>query len=265
MRNQQIIEIHSIREILKHVSFDTVVYWDVDNTVLQSASELGSDQWFCQLIALATAQLGNTHAVIEQVIQIYHAVQERILSMPVEHTTAKIIFLMQQIGIPQGIITARGACLRGTTERQLAEIGISIPPKNMIFCDGKSKANCLEAKMSVGQFKHSHFIMVDDKASHLKDMQVLAKRMGSRFHGFSYRHLDQKVRDFDIRYAHIQLQSLMPYLPAEVNRLIAKLDLSYHQVGMNPLSSFVFFDPDLGTDVEISTQEMSETVAKLKN
>ena len=78
MRNQQIIEIHSIREILKHISFDTVVYWDVDNTILQSASELGSDQWFCQLIDLATKQLGNTYAVIKEVIQIYHAVQERI-------------------------------------------------------------------------------------------------------------------------------------------------------------------------------------------
>ncbi len=49
MPTNTILDSLSMRTILKHVSFDSVLLFDLDNTVIESQSELGSDQWFVQL------------------------------------------------------------------------------------------------------------------------------------------------------------------------------------------------------------------------
>ena len=256
MQSRQIIEIHEVREILKHISFDTIVFWDLDNTVLQSKYHLGSDQWFCHLLSLAIQQLGHSNEVINQVIAIYHSVQERILSIPVEHATVKIIFLLHEIGIPQGVVTARGQCLRDATMRQLDEIGIFFRPENMIFCDGKSKADRLDLHIKSGNYRYKHFMMVDDKASHLTGMQELANRIGLRFHGFSYRHLDEKVKAFDMRYANIQLHALKCFLPTETQALITQMNLIQPQEALIDLENFDFYDPDLKRLAQIGEDKM---------
>ena len=256
MQSRQIIEIHEVREILKHISFDTIVFWDLDNTVLQSKYHLGSDQWFCQLLSLAIQQLGHSNEVINQVIAIYHSVQERILSIPVEHATLKIIFLLHEIGIPQGVVTARGQFLRDATMRQLDEIGIFFRPENMIFCDGNSKAERLRLHIKSSHDRYKHFVMVDDKASHLNGMQELANRIGLRFHGFSYRYLDEKVNAFDMRYANVQFHALKRFLPPETQALITQMNLIQPQEEIQDLENFDFYDPDLNALAQIGEDEM---------
>lgn len=263
MQSRQIIEINEVRHILKHISFDTVIFWDLDNTILQSKYDLGSDQWFCTLVSIAITQAGHHRDVIAKVVAIYHAVQERILSMPVEDATSKIIFLLHAIGIPQGVITARGQVLKEATLRQLGEIGISFLPDNMIFCDGKSKAECLEQKIKSYNCKYRHFVMVDDKVSHLTEMQALSERLGSKFHGFSYRHLDAKVAAFDMRYANLQLHALKRFLPCETQDLIHQLQLIQPQEQIKDLENFDFYDPDLQALAKIDLDEMKSAAKSL--
>lgn len=41
-----IIETTYISEVVKHLSPDTLIIFDIDNTLMEPVQEMGSDQWF---------------------------------------------------------------------------------------------------------------------------------------------------------------------------------------------------------------------------
>jgi hypothetical protein len=216
-------EIQQIREILNHISFDTVVCWDLDNTLLQAKHELGSDQWFNALIRHILPKIPVSPLAIEWAISVYTHVQHLTQVQPVESVVIKLIRLMHQIGIPQYIVTARGAELGVTTLRQLQQVGIEFNPDHIIFCSGKNKAECLEVCLNSLPEYPRHVVMVDDKASHVHDIKLLAQNKRIRFSGFSYRHLDDKVSQFDMGQANYQLGLIYDELPPHIQKYIDTL------------------------------------------
>src|SRR5579872_2364098 len=94
----KIVKSQSIRDVLNLTTFGTWVVLDLDNTVIESLFELGSDQWFSKLIAYACEKKSeNTPSAVEQVIELYTAVQHHLRMKAVEPEVAKLIRALQDI------------------------------------------------------------------------------------------------------------------------------------------------------------------------
>lgn len=233
-------EIHRIKEILQYISFDTLICWDIDNTLLQAKHELGSDQWFVCLMEFASQQLEKYPEAKIWALEIYTEVQHMTQAHLVEDIVVKFIKYFQAIGLPQLIITARSPELKQTTLRQLHDNKLNFSEKELIFCAGQSKAEAL--KNILPQLPHvKHFIMIDDKVSHVHEIQRMARQINMRYDGFSYRHLDDKVHGFDMRLASTQLRVLFEELPQNARAHINSLELLKMGGFIRELSSFSFF------------------------
>lgn len=237
---QPIHEIHKVKEILNYISFDTLICWDLDNTLLQAKHELGSDQWFTCMMELVGRQLEKHPDAKAWAIEIYTQVQHLTQAHVVEENVVKYIKFFKDIGLPQLIITARGHDLKATSLRQLHENHLFFNEDQIIFCEGQSKAKALgQILPKLPSVKH--FIMVDDKASHVHDIQALARMLATRFNGFSYRHLDARVKQFDMKLASTQLKVLLEELPQQAREYILHLGLLQLAGKPNELSSFSYF------------------------
>ena len=252
-------EIHQIREILNHISFDTIVCWDLDNTLLQAKHELGSDQWFNAIIRHVLTKMSALPLAMEWAISVYTHVQHLTQVEPVESVVIKLIRLMHEIGIPQYIVTARGAELGDTTLRQLQHVGIEFNPNHIIFCSGKNKAEYLQSRLAFSPEYPRHVVMVDDKASHVHDIKRMAQNKRIRFSGFSYRHLDEKVSQFDMAQANYQLGLIYEELPSHIQNYIDTLNIIDGQPSPLTKKPFSFFvrGAEVGHGLHDASDELS--------
>jgi hypothetical protein len=266
-QGSQIVESQSIRDILKLISFDSWVLLDLDNTVMESLLELGSDQWFTQLIEHACQlQPGNTPSAVAEVITIYHAVQHHIRTKAVEPSVVNLIKALQDCGIPVIGLTARDRSLIDTTFRQLDEIGIDFSrnrpshepvielgdnPKNtaiyhsgIIFCSGNDKGKCFLSLLEKCKPHPRHIVMGEDKEKHLIHVRAAAESKGMRFDGLRYGFLDAKVKDIQMKKAHIQLAHIKDKLPPLARAAIDKLQIDALDVSTDDTEYAKLFAPD---------------------
>lgn len=117
-KDRNIQHIPKIRGILSGIDYDSIIVWDLDNTILQSRYELGSDQWYGALLGIAQAQLGPKFC-LDVLNKTYNEVQSLVDVQKVEHDTIKLINYFHQMGISQWLVTARNTGLYETTQRQL--------------------------------------------------------------------------------------------------------------------------------------------------
>ena len=108
----KIEEISHVKSSLKNISFDTWVFLDLDNTVMESVLDLGGDQWFSYLMRNAASD-----SSAEPIIKLYYAVQAHIRSQAVEPEIVLMINALQAIGVPVFALTARGPSNSETVKR----------------------------------------------------------------------------------------------------------------------------------------------------
>src|SRR5579872_3167092 len=249
----KIVKSQSIRDVLNLTTFGTWVVLDLDNTVIESLFELGSDQWISKLIAYACEKKSeNTPSAVEQVIELYTAVQHHLRMKAVEPEVAKLIRALQDIGIPVIGLTARGKSLIDTTHRQLEEIDIDFSrnqqghsptillgnqPENtctfqggIIFCDGKDKGLCFTAFTKQCSNLPTHILMVDDKEKHVSHVGTAATKLGIEFNGIHYGYLDEKVKNLDMKKADSQLLHIKNKLPKPLQDAIDQLKMGSEDI-----------------------------------
>lgn len=233
-----VLEINEIQHFLQHISFNTHVILDLDNTVMEPLGMIaGSDQWFTQVCNRAL----QMKEPMLSVINIYHAVQHQLKMQPVEDKVIKLIKYLQSIGIPVLALTARGQTLKETTIRQLQEIGINF--HDIIFCDGGHKGDCLATYY--GDELPSHILIVDDKEKHALHVKTKMETRGVRVSALRYGFLDDKVAAVDMEIAKNELTNMRDTFLPSTQLIMAKLgvitgdinDATIHH--MNPASPIV--------------------------
>lgn len=224
----KIEEISNVKPALKNIHYDSWIFFDLDNTVMESVLELGGDQWFSHLMR---------HAPSEQqaVLALYYAVQAHVRTQAVEPEIVMIIKAFQAIGLPVFALTARGPAILQPTIRQLAEIGIDfsknqknqmrLSQSGIICCNGQNKGDALAQFLNQCTQLPRHLVMFDDKHPHLLHVQRAVERLNIGYSGFRYGFLDEKVSQFDITKANCQLAHIHERLPLDVQAVISKLQL----------------------------------------
>lgn len=247
MPEAPIIEVKTIKELLqlKKISYNTTLLLDLDNTVMESQIELGSDQWFVRLCVNAVNELPPEKKPVELVIALYHEVQKLVRTQAVEPLMVKLIRFAQDIGLTVIAITARDVCLKDATVRQLRDIGVNFSSKaipdvmlvnvspgrhayledGIIYCGGQDKGLCFSALEKATFMRFQHVALIDDKDKHLQHVKEVVSSLGVDFHGFRYGYLDDKVNALNIDMAHMQLMAVLHRLPEHAREHVKTLKI----------------------------------------
>jgi FMN phosphatase YigB (HAD superfamily) len=250
-----IIETDRIEDLLQHIDKNTLVVFDLDNTLIEPHQTLGSDQWFVYHFEKTKESLGkeNRHALIKAVDD-YEAVHRRSdvrLIDPHIHTVFKYI-KNQDIKILG--LTSRGARLRESTIRQLQSVGLSFDaPWNdhdyhyplekakhggnahggIVLTAGAHKGECLLEYLDHLDYKPTRVVFIDDRAEHLSKVKSSLESRQIPFMGIRYTYLDDKVKAFDPHVAAIQLEHLHKIISDEDAKAILEARLKQRPSNLN--------------------------------
>ncbi len=211
----EIVQIKKIDECMQYVQPDTLLIFDLDNTVMETAQTFGGDQWLAYQIQQAKNQGFVGDEAFLPIFAEWVTVQHRTNVQAVEPTTAALIEQLQKSGYTVLALTTRGLETAACTIDQLSSIGVdfsrSAPAeqelqfepvraalyrKGILFSSGTNKAALLFRFLGLINSHPQKILIVDDKEGHVKDLEKSCQANGVSFTGLRYGFLDEKINNF---------------------------------------------------------------------
>jgi hypothetical protein len=205
----KIIEIPRFQEISKHVTAESIVLLDMDDTVLIPAQMLGSDAWFCARLKKHQIDGMDSMAALEKALAEWESVRHATKMKLVEKEISSVIQDLQKKYKIMGL-TAQGLALATRTVQQLQENDIDLSKtapnpgdyfvtvkghgtlfrKGILFTSGMNKGEAFFKFCDTIGFKPKRIVAMDDKASHLVTIETEAQKRGIEFVGLRYAYSD---------------------------------------------------------------------------
>lgn len=219
-------EIRQFKEVLNYIQPNSLVICDIDNTLLEPAQLLGSDQWFTYRRNQKIEEGFTNHQAIEHALIEFLGIQNCTKVNPVEPSTPSVIDTLQahEEILVMGL-TTRGIGLSFTTAKQLNSIGIDLVHKSptydeihfmnprgnifrngILFTSGTHKGTSLFKFFNKIDYAPEHIVFIDDKLLHIKEVQAECERNGVSFVGLRYGFLDEKVKNFSPEIVEVQMK-----------------------------------------------------------
>lgn len=221
----EIIEIKNMRELIPYLKPETLVIFDLDNTLLEPAQELGNDQWFRQQLKKYEASGVKKEIALRKVLNEWSAIQHLTEVKLVEPGSDALVRNLQQKGFVVVGLTTRALEVASRTIEQLQSIGIDLsvtaPTKQeiffmnglgvlfrqgVLFTADTHKGNALEKFLAATHYKPKAIVFINDKASHLEPCEEFCQRAQIPFIGLRYGYLDEKLKCFRPDIAEIQFE-----------------------------------------------------------
>jgi FMN phosphatase YigB (HAD superfamily) len=217
LASASIMQSSFISVVADHVkSQDTLVIFDLDDTVCHIPGSFVNDAWFTNMINHAKHLGHDDEGALQTVIPHFEQRMNQVTVVdPVEIDTVGVIHSLQQKGIPVIAMTARSTMVAQSTLEQLSSIGVdfsktSITPydisfalkhpavlcKGVMFCASNSKGDGLKALLNTMAIPPKKIVFVDDKEKYLRSVMQAAIELGIEFVGIHYAHLAEKVKQF---------------------------------------------------------------------
>lgn len=216
------IEIKNFNEIKPYIQSNTLLILDIDDTLLVPVQTLGTDVWFLHRLKQLQKEL-NPMDALDQALAEWEAIRHLTKVKIVEEGSDKIIDELQNNQITIMGLTTQGLALSTRTPNQLKKLNIDLSktaPSNqdqyfvnkkgilyhrgILFTSGTPKGEALLKFLDLIAFQPEHIVFVNDKLTHLMDVEkdVIAK--GIDFIGLRYGHTDERVLNFNPKIAEIQ-------------------------------------------------------------
>ncbi len=216
-------QVESLSQVNSLLQSEDLLILDIDNTLVIPCQQLGSDQWFYhRLHQLALAGL-ETKTALEQALRDWHAVQAVTKVRPCESCSSDWVRAWQNRGLAVMGLTTRGLGLSQITIDQLESIQIDLKitapckeerfylnpwgvllRRGILFTAGTHKGQALMKFLDELQMSPKRIVFVNDKASHLQELQETVEERGIEFLGLRYGAVDSWVRSFDPSLTEIQ-------------------------------------------------------------
>ncbi len=222
----EIIEIHNMSEIHQYIKPNTLIVFDIDNTLLEPSQELGSDQWFYRQFEKYLESGMLLKSALNKTLDEWHAIQCLTNVNIVEEGSEKIIQNLQAEKFDIIGLTTRGLEMSNCTSSQLKTLHIDLSKtspvkkdcffinsnKGVLFHDGilfttaTHKGEAFFKLLDQIHYEPSHVVFINDKATHIKDLEETCETRNVPFVGLRYGFLDEKVKTFQMDVAEIQFQ-----------------------------------------------------------
>lgn len=222
----KVFEIKKIEELKNFLKPDTLVVFDIDNTLIEPLQILGSDQWFDSKIKFYKKQGLSRQQAFQKTYDEYYQIQSITDSRTVEKNTPKIFLQTAEKNQVMGL-TTRDLCLSYATLKQLKKLNLAfnkaplseevylytdrglLYKDGIFFTAGAHKGRAFAAFLKKTGLKNPKSILfVNDKLKPLQEMQGECESMGIAFTGLRYGYLDKKVKSLNRRILQRKLPSL---------------------------------------------------------
>lgn len=219
-----IIEIEHFGEIVNYVKPNTLIILDIDDTILIPTQTLGTDVWF--LYRLKQYELsGLDHPqALEKALAEWEAIRHLTNVQLVEEGTDKVI---EQLQSKEDVmimgLTTQGLALATRTILQLQSLNVDLTKNSpckedcyfinkrgvlfrhgLLFTAATHKGAALIKFLDIVDFHPEHIIFINDKATHVHEMEESVVSRAIDFIGLRYAYSDQRVANFRKDIAEIQ-------------------------------------------------------------
>lgn len=214
----EIHEIKSIREVLNYLDPQEaqVVVFDIDNTLLCPAQDLGSDQWFSYIAKQNIANGMNQKEAYEQILPTYFHLQKYLDLLPTEADLVVSVKAIEQACDHTICLTARslqlvditlGQLVKNNLDFHVPEVdhqkldlpGDSIYQDGVLFCGHSCKGQVLSQFLVACHYTPTQIILVDDKRYNLEAVEKQLALAGVKFIGLRYAGCDERIANFDFK------------------------------------------------------------------
>ena len=215
-----IIESNSIDTITNYIqpdehTKDTLVVFDIDNTLIAPTGDLGGDAWFSFMFNEYLKRGYSVHDAVEQIHPAYVAIQETIVFKTVEPDTASFIKTLEK-DVSVMALTARSFRLIDHTIELLENLDIRFTPladdlhilesngirpahyqHGIIFSGNNDKGKMLVTFFDKFNYHPKKVIFIDDKLNYLISVDRALSARNIPFVGIRYSAMDQRVKEFN--------------------------------------------------------------------
>jgi len=211
----EIVETVKFQTIQKYSTPKTLVILDIDDTLLLPVQTLGTDVWFQYRVKQNEAKEEKSVA-FEKALAEWEAIRHLTKVKIVEQGTEKIIQEMQKKKFVMIGLTTQGLALATRTVQQLQSLQIDLsqtaPTKNdivftigkhsvlfrhgILFTSGTDKGEALFKLLGMVGFLPEKIVFINDKATHLQDVEKTCVARGIPFVGLRYSIGDKRVASF---------------------------------------------------------------------
>lgn len=195
----------------------------IDDTLLIPAQTLGTDVWFRDRLKYYQGQEPVYSKALDKALADWEAVRQLTKVNLVEEGSEKIVQELQQKKRVVMGLTTQGLALATCTINQLNSLNIDLSEtapykedyyfmnkqgvlyrKGILFTSGTDKGVALFKFLDAAGYCPKHIVFINDKASHLQDVEKSVLERGIEYDGLRYSYSDQRVNGFDKRITDLQ-------------------------------------------------------------
>lgn len=208
-------EIAHFAQIEPYLQQRPLLILDIDNTLMEPTQTLGSDQWFYHRYLSYQKNGEKNEAALDRALSEWTAIQSITKVKTVEDCIATLVSQLQKQKLPIMGLTTRGLGLARTTIEQLHSLDIDLAKtapesidisfkttqrilfrEGILFTAGSNKGEAFLRLLQEMQYSPSSVVFVNDKATHIKEVEIACEEQGIPFVGLRYGFLDDKVQNF---------------------------------------------------------------------
>ena len=216
----RIYQISRIANVLKYLISETkltkkIVVFDIDNTLLNPASDFGSDQWVSYKVKENLDMGMEMQAAFDKVLPLYFHICDYTELVPTEDNLITEVRDIEKNCDHVICLTARSTCLEEKTFEQLDKNNLlfavpevkenelklpngSLYQHGVLFCGHNCKGNVLSKFLDAIDYIPDEVIFVDDKEKNLTAVQGPIEGRGIKFTGLRYTGCDKRVAAFNM-------------------------------------------------------------------
>ena len=217
-------EIVTMDTVQTSINNETLVIYDVDNTIFEPVGNYGSDQWFFYLNKVYQRDGFSPEEAEEKALELWNRTQYLIKVKPVEQNIPTLIKQQQSKGLKVIAMTARTGDVSEITMKQLQSIDVNFYGSSLLkdeiieikkvdnkslkndvlFQNGilfvgekNSKGEVLLLLLESLKYTPENVVFIDDRLKHLIGVQKALGTLSIPCKGYRYGGADENVKAFD--------------------------------------------------------------------
>lgn len=228
--SQIVREINSLAEVIPYVDENTLVLFDIDNTLLHPQTDLGSDQWLCHKIQELNHHGKDHQQALQEMLPIYFHINRHINLVPTEPHAAQIVKDIQRKTNLVMCLTARSQPIIDVTQQQLAHNNFHFDfvtsesfafeldhpcyfVGGVLYCASNDKGIALFHLLDALHVLPDRIVIVDDKERNINALVNAARKRNIACIGLRYAGCDHRVARFNKDHTQQELEQFIMRKP----------------------------------------------------
>lgn len=243
----KIVDIYHITDLLAFLKEeDSLVVFDIDDTLMEPVQTIGSDRWFYNRMKKLAKEGCSQREALVKTYDEWLKIQT-VCDMKLVENEAKKVFDTVQEKFNAIALTTRGFDASYNTLTHLEDLGIvfdkkpyiseeiffinmknnGIYPgvlflKGILFTNNSHKGEALFKFLESFNKKPKTIVFVNDKRSHLEEVEESSNKRNVPFIGLRYGFSDEKVKNFDMNLANLSKIDFGSFIKEKEKEVSAK-------------------------------------------